>query len=351
MRFFLIYFTLILIIVSLAGGLFAFGVYAPQDLFSKEEITFTIEKGKGSREIALGLQERGLIRWGPLFRAYVLLKGISGNLKAGDYKIYTSMNIPQIAEKFYRGEVIKEEITIIEGWNLRDVAFYFENRGMFQAEEIWEVAGFPALDYSKSIAIAPIKDLSSEYDFLKDKPENVNLEGYLFPDTYEVNKDDSVEEIILKMLDNFGKKLAPEIRAEIEKQGKTIFETITMASLIEKEVKTPEDKKIVSGILWKRLKVGMPLQVDATISYITGKKTTKISKEETGIESFYNTYKFQELPLGPICNPGLESILASLCPEESQYWYYLSTPEGETIFSKTLEEHNSAKAKYLKNNE
>ena len=90
------------------------------------------------------------------------------------------------------------------------------------------------------------------------------------------------------------------------------------------------------------------MQVDATITYITGKKTTKISIEETQIDSPYNTYKYLGLPLGPICNPGLESILASIYPKDSQYWYYLSTPEGETIFSKTLEEHNLVKAKYLK---
>jgi len=105
---------------------------------------------------------------------------------------------------------------------------------------------------------------------------------------------------------------------------------------------------VVSGILWKRLKNNIPLQVDATISYITGKKTTEISIEETKIDSLYNTYKYKGLPLGPVCNPGLESIKAAIYPKNSEYWYYLSTPEGETIFSKTLEEHNIAKAKYLK---
>jgi len=100
--------------------------------------------------------------------------------------------------------------------------------------------------------------------------------------------------------------------------------------------------------LWKRLENNIPLQVDATITYITGKKTTKISIEETQIDSPYNTYKYLGLPIGPICNPGLESILAAMYPKSSEYWYYLSTPEGETIFSKTLEEHNIAKAKYLK---
>lgn len=121
-----------------------------------------------------------------------------------------------------------------------------------------------------------------------------------------------------------------------------------MASLVEKEVKTLEDKKLVSGVLWKRLENGMPLQVDATISYITGKKNAKILIADTQIDSPYNTYKYRGLPLGPISNPGLDSIVAALYPQESSYWYYLSTPEGQTIFSRTLDEHNQARAKYLK---
>ena len=109
-----------------------------------------------------------------------------------------------------------------------------------------------------------------------------------------------------------------------------------------------EDKKIVSGILWKRIKAGMPLQVDATISYNTGKNTTKVFRSELQIDSPYNTYKYLGLPKGPICNPGIESITAAIYPEKSGFWYYLSTPEGETIFSATLEQHNIAKAKHLK---
>jgi UPF0755 protein len=183
---------------------------------------------------------------------------------------------------------------------------------------------------------------------LKDKPKSLNLEGYIFPDSYKIRKEETIEDIINKTLQNFDKKVTPELRQEIEKQNKTIFEIITMASLLEKEVKTLEDKKIVSGILWKRLENNMPLQVDATISFITGKKDANISIEETKIDSPYNTYKYKGLPLGPISNPGLESIIAAIYPESSDYWYYLSTPEGETVFSKTLEEHNIAKAKYLK---
>jgi len=243
---------------------------------------------------------------------------------------------------------MKKEITLIEGWNLRDIGWYFEGKGMFMAEELFELVGFPLIDYSETTDLPEPKDFSLDYYFLEDKPENVNLEGYLFPDTHQVGIGESIEEIVRRLLDNFDRKLVPDLREEIQNQNKTIFEIITMASLLEKEVRTLEEKKLVSGILWKRLENNMPLQVDATITYITGKKTTKISKEDTEIDSPYNTYKYLGLPLGPISNPGLESILAALYPEESEYWYYLSLPSGETIFSKTLEEHNLAKAQYLK---
>jgi UPF0755 protein len=338
---------IIFIIVLIIGSLF-WEIHLPKDSLSEKQVIFNIEKGEGSREISLNLEKEGLIKWGPLFQLYVLTTGASGNLQAGTYLLSPSMNIPEITEKFITGDVLKEKITIIEGWNLRDIGFYFENKGLFQAEELWEIAGFPAIDYSRTKDLPKPRDFSENYEFLKEKPKNVGLEGYLFPDTYEIDKEASIEKIVRKMLSNFDKKITADLREEIKKQGKTIFEIVTMASLIEKEVKTKTEKELVSGILWKRLKAGIPLQVDATISYITGKQTTKISKEETQIDSLYNTYKYPGLPKGPICNPGLESILAALYPKNSQYWYYLSTPNGETIFSKTLEEHNLAKAKYLK---
>jgi len=151
------------------------------------------------------------------------------------------------------------------------------------------------------------------------------------------------------MLNNFNKKITSDLREEIEKQNKTIFEIITMASLLEKRCGAKKIK-IVSGILWKRINHNIPLQVDATIVYITSKQTIKIPKEDLEIDSPYNTYKFRGLPIAPICNPGLESIKAAIYPEDSDYFYYLSTLEGKTIFSKTLKEHNIAKARYLKYN-
>lgn len=340
-----IFFLAVLVVLTL--GL---AVYLPKDFGFGEKKILDFKKGEGSKEISAKMEKEGIIWWGPAFRAYVQLKGIAGSLKAGEYEIQPSMNIPQIADKFSRGDVIKKEIKIIEGWNLRDIGFYLENKGMFQAEEFWEKAGFPAVDYRKASDLPAPDDFSETYDFLKIKPDYVGLEGYIFPDTYEVGREEEAEDIIIKALDNFENKIGEDIKKEIKSRGKSVFEIMTMASLLEKEVRGQKDKRIVSGILWKRFEEGMPLQSCASISYITGKSEAAASAEDKKIDSPFNTYKYAGLPLGPICNPGLESIEAAVYPEKSSYWYFLNRQDtGETIFSETLEEHNAAKAKYLKN--
>jgi len=290
------------------------GFYFSKNPQGQEEF-FLVKKGDSVFQIGQNLEQRGFIKNKYLFNLYVLASGKQSKLQAGEYVLSSSMSISKISQKLISGNIVKEIITIPEGWNLRDIAWYFENKGMFQAEELYEMT---------------------------------ELEGYLFPDTYEISRGASLEEIIKKMTDNFNKKLTPELREDIQKQEKTVSEIVIIASLLEKEIQTLEDKKMVAGILLNRLQVGMPLQIDATITYITKKQTTNISKEDTQIDSPYNTYKYTGLPLGPICNPGMESIKAAIYPQPNSYWYYLSTPEGETIFSKTLEEHNIAKAKHLK---
>ena len=327
------------------------GIYLCKDNSGIEQV-FLIKKGNSIKEVVFNLEEQELIKNKNFFFIYVFLKGDSKKIKAGEYIISSSQPISRIADKFVKGDTIKEKITIIEGWNIRDIAWYFENKGMFQAEEIFEITGFPLVDYSKIKDLPFPKDFSDEFSFLKDKPKNVGLEGYLFPDTYEIGKqalvnNELIEEIIKRTLRNFNEKLNSDLQEEIVKQDKSIFEVITMASLLEKEVRSIEDKKIVSGILWKRLKNKVALQVDATIAYITGEKESNGFKQDVKIDSPYNTYKYRGFPLGPICNPGLDSILASIYPKDSEFWYYLSTPEGETIFSKNLKEHNIARVKYL----
>lgn len=329
------YYFLIIILVLILAGLWLWqGIYLPKESGAKTEILFLIEKGQGLVDIASNLEKQGLIKSRFLFELYALLRNSARNLQAGRYNLTSSMNTPQVLSKLTQGDIIKEKITIIEGWNLRDIGWYFENIfALFQAEEVFEVAN---------------EDFSDEFEFLKEKPKNVSLEGYLFPDTYEVVPEDGVKDILRKMLQNFDKKITQELREEIAAQGKTLFDVLIMASLLEKEIKSYEDKQIAAGILWKRIKSGWPLQVDATLTYLTGKASSELTKEDLAIDSPYNTYKYYGLPLGPIANPGLEGIKAAIYYKENPYWFYLTTSEGETIFSKTLEEHNIARFNYLK---
>jgi UPF0755 protein len=287
----------------------------------------------GSKEIAYDLVKRGIIKNYWFFRLYVVFSGNHGHLQAGSYQVSPSMSMRAIVQKFAKGDVIKNTITVIEGWDTQDIARYFEDKNIYSA---------------KDFLAAAQKDYSQDFTVLADKPKASHMEGYLFPDTYDIAPGASPEDVVLMMLANFDKKITPALRKEITRQHTSVFQIITMASIIEKEVKTLEDKKIVSGILWKRIDAGMPLQVDSTINYITGKSHASATIADTKINSPYNTYKYAGLPKGPICNPGMESIMAAIYPTESSYWYYLSTVKtGKTIFSKTLEEHNQAIGKHL----
>jgi len=259
---------------------FVLMVCLPKSFSSQGGTLFVIEKGEGSKDIASNLSEEGMIWWNHLFRAYVLTRGTSDKLQAGTYRVSPSMSIFTIAEMFASGDVAKETITIPEG---------------FTSEQIHQkLEGI--VEFGSAIL--------------------AEREGYLFPDTYQIPYGLELTQVIEMMTGNFTQKTAGlKITSQI----------VVMASILEKELKTKEDKEIASGILWKRIRVGMPLQVDVDMW----------------------TYQNRGLPEKPICNPGLDSIKAALNPKDSPYWYYLSKPDGEIVFSKTLEEHNIAKAKYL----
>jgi UPF0755 protein len=317
-------------IFLLAFSYLCFEIYIPVNPGSHETIIYTVQKGWGDDEIAKDLQKLKIIRSNYFFRIYVVTSLRHSALKAGEYNLSSKMSIYQIAQKMATGDVIKDEVVILEGWDIKDIGKYLETKGICSQ------------DYFASLAK---KDYSEEFDFLKDAPKNIGLEGYLFPDTYQISKGETCEEILDLMLSNFGKKLDLDLREKIAEQKKSIFDIVTMASMIEKEVRTMDDKKTVSGILWKRLSIGMPLQLDATINYITEKSDASVLIKDTKIDSPYNTYKYNGLPKGPISNPGLNSILSAIYPKQSNYWFYLSN--GKTYFSETLQQHNEAKAKYL----
>lgn len=336
-----------LIIIAVLGSIFLWqGKYILKGSYAESRV-FIVERGEGVKEIAADLKADGFIKSKSLFVVLTFLQGNKNNLMAGSYELSTQMTVSEVLKKISSGDVLTEVLTVIEGWNLRDIGRALENKGMFQAEELFEIVGFPTVDYSTAADLPPFKDFFEEFSFLKEKPKNVSLEGYLFPDTYYITKDEPILVIVEKMLSNFDKKLTIEFKEEIVQQKRTLFDILIMASMLEREVIAYEDKQIVAGLLWKRLRAGWPLQIDATLTYLTGKASHELTKDDLNIDSLYNTYKYKGLPLGPICNPGLDSIKAALYYKESSYWFYLTDSEGEAVFSKTLQEHAANKHKYL----
>jgi len=312
----------------------SFEIYIPINPLSAERITYDLKKGKSVTSVSQDLEQLGLIRSSNFLKFYLAGSLKYANLKAGRYLLSPQMSAYQMTKKMVEGDTLKTKITILEGWNLNMVAQYLDSLNICKPDEFMQIG---------------LEDWSQDFDFLREKPENINLEGYIFPDTYEFEISKDCRDVIGSALNNFSRKLTPELRSAIQQQNKSIFDIVVMASILEKEVRTFDDKKMVSGILWKRLSVNMPLQIDATVNYVTGKNTSAVSLEETQIDSLYNTYKYKGLPAGPISNPGLDSIMAAIYPTKNDYWYFLT--DGKTIFSKTLEEHNIAKVKYLKNGE
>ena len=301
--------------------------------FKTEE--FYIEKGLGVKEISQKLKERGFIRSPFWFEVYVWFNKSGSALKAGKYALSRNINIPQMVEMFTGGKVIFNEVqlTFPEGFTLTQIKKRLLDGGVLLAE---------TLDEKK------VGDFQIQYKFFIDTPAEASLEGFLFPDTYRFKKDLKTEEIVKKFLDNFDKKITPELRAEISRQRKSIFEIIILASIIQQESLNEEEMPQIAGVFVKRLQNNMPLESDATINFITGKQDRQPLYEDLKINSPYNTYLNRGLPPGPICNPGLAAIKAAIYPQIGDYFYFLHPLDGLTIFSKTLEEHNKNKAKYLK---
>lgn len=324
--------TLILLILVTFGLIFVYQITAQPNFKGEKE--FVIKKGENVGQVSEHLFQEDLIKSKLAFKVYLYLRGWQSSVQAGTY-ILTAGNTIELTKTLVAGKVDNEiTLTFIEGWTLKDMADYLIKEKIISKTE----------DFSKA---AQINKFSSSYDFLNNLPTE-SLEGFLFPDTYRVYKDATPPEIIPKMLDNFEKKITPALLTEITAQSKSLYEVLIMASIIEREVPNEEDRKIVSGILWQRLAAKMPLQVDASLRYVIGGRNPSLSQEELKIDSPYNTYKYRGLPPTPICSPGESATRAAIYPKKSDYWYYLSTKEGQTIFSKTLEEHNRAVEKYLK---
>ena len=311
--------------------------YSIDEIFIQRTIPqierFEVRKGEGANSVIDRLEQEGLVRNEFLTKSYILFTGIHKKIKPGVYSIGLTYSVSRIFDEFSEG--VKDEVRVFEGFTIKEISEVLKEKGLISSS-----AEFRRLtsDFDNS---------DGRYAFLPQK-KGVNLEGYLFPDTYEF-KELSLKEIIEKMLVNFEKKVYARLDIFTKKN---LQETIIIASILEKEVRTEKDMKLVAGILQKRLEAGIALQVDATLVYIKCSLLNRsncrlIANGDKGIKSVYNTYLYPGLPAGPISNPGRTAIDAAFGPETSPYLYYLSArDDGRTIFSRTLEEHNLNRSVY-----
>jgi UPF0755 protein len=234
----------------------------------------------------------------------------------------------------------QQTVVIAEGLTVKDIADALEKKGVVKAQD------FLAAEKNFSLNDYPIVKTS--------KPKTADLEGYIFPDTYFIPQNplpgqDLSQVIIQKALDNFSRKITGQMQKDAEKNGLTLYQTLILASIIEKESAAEQDRPAIAGVFLNRLKTVMPLQSDATVNYFTGKNDPGVSREDTEMDNPYNTYKNKGLPPGPICSPSLSSILATINPAKNDYFYFLTDPKtGSAVFAKTYDEHLMNKQKYLK---
>ena len=316
-----------------------------RNIDDKSEVYFEVENGNSISSIARNLEKQGLISKKFYFKLYISLKNSEDGIRADLYKLSPSQSIKEIASTLLAGESTRDnEITIIEGWTIDQVATEFAE---FKKD-------FGKSDQSKDelrneFIQAAEKASDYDYEFLKNIPKKATLEGYLFPDTYKLSQNSEPKDLIEKMLVNFDKKIDNNLKESVKQRDEDLFEIITLASIVQKEVQTIEDMRSVAGVYYNRLYIGRNLESDVTVNYVTGKNDPTPSYNDTYTDSLYNTYQNEGLPPGPVANPGLMAIEATINPTEHDYYYFLTRLDtGEALFSTRGYEHEAKKEKYLK---
>jgi UPF0755 protein len=307
---------LVIFIPIFCTGIFTYYSSPPSNI--KATINVEVSNGLSLMQVSLLLKEAHIIRSSEIFRAVVILSGGESSIKAGPYLFDGTDNVFKIAVKIINADygVPIKKITITEGMRDRDII------NLFGAEFI----NLNKVDLQKEL---------------------LSKEGYLFPDTYFFPASASTDDIIKMMSDNFLQHIS-NIDLNNSKTSKDLNEIITMASIIEGEAMKDEDRKIISDILWRRMEVGMMLQVDTTFMYMLGKPSSEITKADLKIDSPYNTYTHKGLPPTPISNPGILAINSAMFPTPNKYLYYLSDKDGVMHYAVTFAEHKKNKEKYLK---
>lgn len=321
--------SLCAILFFVVGGLFVRDVFFVKSNNQLPQIEIVIEQGSSVRKIAQQLKNEHIISHPTFFQWFVVLSRMQNKLQAGMYVFSQNSSITEIVFILSNPKNTDLKITIPEGFTNQQIKI-----------KLTEV--FP------------------EFDVLGWDAQTKELEGFLFPDTYQFSKNVTVSEIIQEMRSTLDRRLVENgidftacekydpSMGYVSPTRCSLQDTLILASIIEKEVQTPEDMKHVAGILFNRLKIGMPLQVDSTLTYVTEKSSAELTTADLKMASPYNTYTHKGLPPTPICNPGMNAILAALNPTPSKDFYFLTTKENKVIYAQTHDQHVANKQKYLK---
>ena len=295
-------------------------------------ITFFIEPGETAIGIGERLQEQGFITDAALFRRFLQYNGLDASLEAGEYQLRLNMTMREIAESLQHSQMAEVAITIPEGWRAEQVA------DLLTAENIMDGSVFLAAVRQGDVINHPL---------LADRPGGANLEGYLFPETYRLPAQATPEDLLMRMLDTMQARLPIGWESMAAAQGLSLYEVLTLASIVEREAVVPAERPTIASVYLNRVKKGMYLQADPTVQYAMGYqpdtgqwwKTPVTLEEYENVNSPYNTYLYPNLPPGPIASPGASSIAAVLQPAQTTYLFFLGRGDGSHIFANTFEEH------------
>ncbi len=303
-------------------------------------ITFTVEAGQNAAQIAENLRSLGLIRDTTLFRYYLRYYGLDVQIEAGAFDLNTAMTIPQIALALTEAKPPEVTIRITEGWRREQIADYLD-----------EQQGLPFGGTEFLAATAEGTPLPPDLSLAAELPAGASLEGFLFPDTYRVALDATASDLVEAMLRNFDRQVTAQMRTDAAARGLTLYEVVTLASIVEREAVVPDERPLIASVYLNRLAAGMKLEADPTVQYAMGYQAQRdewwnlnlTQQDYYTVDSPYNTYLYAGLPPGPIANPGLASIQAVIYPAQTPYFYFRATCDGSGrhYFSRTFEEHQA----------
>ncbi|KEZ51806.1 endolytic transglycosylase MltG [Metabacillus indicus] len=341
--------VLLIAMTGLIGGgyLYIKSALEPADETDKKAVNVTIPIGSSVSSIAAILEEEKIIKDKRVFKYYVKFKNESG-FQAGDYKLTPSMELEDIIASLKSGRVITDvvfQIPVPEGIQLTQIAAQVAKHSGYPEKEVLnrmnskEFIGNMQKKYPETVT-KEIYGQDIKYP----------LEGYFYPATYPFYEEKPPLDLILEEMIKKTDEVVKPYADQLEEKNMPVHRFLTMASLIEEEATQSADRQKISSVFYNRISKKMPLQTDPTVLYALGEHKDRVYYKDLEVESAYNTYKVQGLPPGPIANPGSQSLKAAIEPAKTDYLYFLATKKGEVIFTKTLAEHNKAKAEHITNN-